>query len=111
MSIYPATLITVKSYLKRKTADETLTVMDWLPQNPDLNIIEAVWDHQDRERNKGQPKFKEELWEVLKVTKYNIPEDYYLLKKTSRQSHKKSSRCVNGGHSKYRILPLEGILF
>ena len=48
--------------------------MDWLPQCPDMNIIKAVWDHLDRERNKGQP--KEELWEVLKEAYYNIPEDY-----------------------------------
>ena len=25
------------------------------PQSPDLNIIEAVWDHLDREQNKRQP--------------------------------------------------------
>ena len=47
--------------------------MEWSPQSPDLNIIEAVWDHLDRERNKGLP--KEELWEILKEAKYNIPED------------------------------------
>ena len=51
----------VKSSLMRKTADKTLTVMDWPPQRPDLNIIEAVWDHLHRERNKGQAKTKEEL--------------------------------------------------
>lgn len=50
-----------KSYLERKTADKTLTEMDWPPQSPDLNIIEAVGDHLDRERNKRQPKSKEEL--------------------------------------------------
>ena len=37
------------------------------------NIIEAGWDHLDRERNKGQPESKE-LWEVLKEVWYNIPE-------------------------------------
>lgn len=43
--------------------------MDWPPQSPDLNIIEAVGDHLDRERNKRQPKSKEELQEVLKKKK------------------------------------------
>ena len=45
-----------KSYLERKTADKTLTVMDWPPQSAALNIIEAVWDHLNSERNKGQSK-------------------------------------------------------
>ena len=27
------------AYLERKTADKTLTVMDWPPQSPDLNNI------------------------------------------------------------------------
>jgi len=31
------------------------------PQSPDLNIVEAVWDHLVRERNKRQPTSKEEL--------------------------------------------------
>ena len=41
--------------------------------SPDLNIIEAVWDQLDRERNKRFPKSKE-LWEVLKEAWYNIAE-------------------------------------
>ena len=57
----PSTLLMpVKPYLERKTADKTLTAMDWPPQIPELNIIGAVCDHLDRERNKGQPKSKEE---------------------------------------------------
>ena len=59
-------LMLVKSYLVRKTSDKSLTVMNWPPQSPDLNIREAVWDHLDRERNKQQPKPKVKLWEVLK---------------------------------------------
>ena len=43
----------VKSYLERKSADKILTVMDWPPLSPDLNIIEKVWDHLEREGNKG----------------------------------------------------------
>ena len=34
-----------------------LTVMDW-PQSPDLNIIEAEWDHLDRQINIRQPTYK-----------------------------------------------------
>ena len=79
-------------YLERKTADKTLTVIDWPPKSPDLNIIEAVWDHLDRERNKRQSKSKEELWEVLKEAWYNIPKDY--LRKLQDSFFKKSSRCV-----------------
>lgn len=42
-------------------ADRKQTVMNWPPQTLDLNIIEAVWDHLDKERNKREPKSKEKL--------------------------------------------------
>jgi len=45
------------------------------PQSPNLNIIEAVWDHPDRERNKRQQTSKEELWDVLQDAWRTIPED------------------------------------
>ena len=48
------------------------------PQSLDLKIIEAVWDHLDRERNKRQPTCKEELWDVLQEAWRTIPEDYLL---------------------------------
>ena len=46
------------------------------PQSPDLNIIEAVWDHLDRERNNRQPTSKEELWDVVQEAWRTVPEDY-----------------------------------
>jgi len=46
------------------------------PQSLNFNIIEAVWDHLDREQNKRQPTFKEELWDVLQEAWITIPEDY-----------------------------------
>ena len=69
--------------------EKTLTVMEmpWPPQSPNLNIIEVVWDHLDRERNKRQP--KEEQWEVLKEAEYNTRR---LLKKTSRQVSRSGQR-------------------
>ena len=47
------------------------------PQIPDLTIIEAVWDHLNREQNKRQPTSKEELWDVLQEAWRTIPEDYF----------------------------------
>ena len=81
MIMIPCTLLMpVKSYLKCKTVDKILIAMDWPPRSPDLNIIEAVWDHLDREINKGQPKSKEKFWEK-KEAWYNITEDYQSLQK------------------------------
>ena len=110
ITMFPSTLLMpVKSYLRRKTGDKTLTVMDWPPQSSDMNIIEAVWDHLDREINKGQPNSKEEL--VLKEAEYNIPEDYK--RKLSKQSPKTSSWCAKGGHTKYWLLQFcsENVVF
>lgn len=61
----------VKSYPERNTADKTLTVMDWPPLSRDLNIIEPLWEHLDREINKRQPIYKEEFSELLKETWYH----------------------------------------
>ena len=60
-------LMPLKSYLERKTADKTLTQGLHREQTW---ILEAVWYHLDRERNKRQSKSKEELWEVLKEAWY-----------------------------------------
>ena len=76
----------MKSYLNRKTGDKTLTVMDWPPQSPDLNIIEAVWDHQDRERNKRRTLGSAERILVSFTRR--------LLQKTLGQSPQKSSMCL-----------------
>lgn len=51
----------VRDAWMQKTHRGTLLVMDWLPQISDINIIEAVRDHLDREQNKMQPRAKEEL--------------------------------------------------
>lgn len=42
-----------KTYLDRKAHSETLSIMDWRPQSPDLNINKAVWDQLDRMERKA----------------------------------------------------------
>ena len=64
----------IKTCLERKTVDGTLTVLDWPPQSANLDIIEPVWDHLDREKNKKHPKSKEELWTVSREA-WNMPQD------------------------------------
>lgn len=41
------TVNAVEAYLDRKIQHGTLSVMESLPQNPDLDITETVWDHLD----------------------------------------------------------------
>lgn len=38
--------------------------MNWPSRNPDLNFIEGVWDHVDREQNERQPTATE-LWNII----------------------------------------------
>lgn len=40
--------------------------MDWPPQSPDLNPIEQIWDHLDRELRKRPSTSVEKTWEILK---------------------------------------------
>lgn len=91
----------IKRYLEQKTADGTLTVLEWPPQSPDLNIIEAAWEHLDREKNKKQPKSKEELWNVLQDAWNNMPQDYLRKLQESLPKRVAAVKRVKGGHTKY----------
>lgn len=61
MTNIPNTLPVEEKHALTANAKWTLSVMDWLPQSSDLNIIEAVWDL-NGEQNKRQPTSKEKLW-------------------------------------------------
>ena len=50
--------------------------MEWPPQSPDLNIIEAVWDYLDRKKLEKQPTTAEVLWDVLRDAWNNIPSNF-----------------------------------
>lgn len=75
--------------------------MDWPPQSPDLNITEAEWDHLKRERNKRQPKFKEQLWEVLKAAWYIISEDDFRKRQDGLPKRIQDVLSAKGGPTKY----------
>ena len=75
--------------------------MDWSPQCTELNIIEVVWDHLEREINERQPISKEEFWEVLKEYWYNIPEDDFRKLQDSLPKRVQDVLSAKGGHTKY----------
>ena len=54
-----------RSYIKDKENCGDLKYMDWPSQSPDLNPIEMLWDHLDREVRKKCPTSKESLWTAL----------------------------------------------
>ena len=66
----------MKDYLQRKENQGQLQLMEWPPQSPDLNIIEAVWNYLDRKKQENQPTTSEELWDVLRDAWNNIPGDF-----------------------------------
>ena len=58
---------------------ENVTVMDWAPQNPDLNPIENVWKTLGKCSKARNPKRTEQLWNALqeewnKITQQDINE-------------------------------------
>lgn len=76
--------------------------MEWPPQSPDLNIIEAAWDLLDRKiREKGRPKSSNNMWFLLNEAWSSITtQDIDKL----LQSMKKRCEAVisaKGGHTRY----------
>lgn len=61
----------VKEFFKSKK----IRVMDWPSQSPDLNPIEHLWEHVDRQFKGLKPKNKDELFENIKNVWQNIPLD------------------------------------
>jgi transposase len=62
-----------KGYLTKKKSDGVLHQMTWLPQSPDLNPIEMVWDELDRRVKEKQPTSAQHMWEFLQEFWKSIP--------------------------------------
>lgn len=60
-----------KNYLQHKEKQEVLEVMASPHTNPDLNIIECVWDIMNL--NLRKPKATKDLWLVLQDVWNNLP--------------------------------------
>ena len=52
------TALKVKIYLERKEQSGNVQIMKWSAQNPDLNIIESLWDYLDQRKAEKQNKIK-----------------------------------------------------
>jgi hypothetical protein len=64
----------VKNFLNKSNID----VLEWPPNSPDLNIIEHVWAHVNREldRYKERPTDMDELWERVQDIWTHIPLEF-----------------------------------
>ena len=72
-----------KGYLTKKESDGVLCQMTWLPQSPDLNLIEMVWDEMDRRVKAKGSKSAQHLPELLQDCWKTISDDN-LIKLTER---------------------------
>ena len=90
----------VKNYLPNLEEEGVLQTMPWPSQNPDLNIIEHVWDL-DRKKMERLPKNVNELWNVLKEEWYIIPITF--IENLYKSINKRLQDVVvnKGGHTKY----------
>lgn len=69
------TSLLCRNYLQQQETNNTLTVMTWPPQSPDLNPIELLWDELDRRVRKETPTSTAHLWNILQEQWNNIPNE------------------------------------
>lgn len=57
-----------KGYLEEQHRRRKVNVMEWPPQSPDLNPIELLWEHLDRELRKTCPTSKSDMLDKINIT-------------------------------------------
>ena len=75
--------------------------MNWPPQSPDLNAIEQLWDHLDRELRKNPETTPERTWKKLSELWQNIAPAVLESYVQSMGRRCKAVIDAHGGHTKY----------
>lgn len=90
-----------RNYLARKEEAGVIRVLKWPPQSPDLNPIEQIWDHIDRNIDKSVITSEDTLWEEVK-TKWNEITPKIALEYIQTMPERLAAVINNkGGHTKY----------
>ncbi len=84
-------------------AEHNIRVLPWIPNSPDMNIIEHVWKHLNNRvhARKRLPSNTEELWAALKEEWEAIDGDFIRRLYESMPHHVAALRKAKGSYVKY----------
>ena len=75
--------------------------MDWPPQSPDLNPIEQLWDHLDRQLRLKSSSNADQTFATLQKLWSEIPLNVLEVYVNSMHNRCMAVIKVKGGHTKY----------
>ena len=80
-----------------------ITLLDWAPSSPDMNIIEHVWGYLERRINaqRIKPRNADEMWVILEKEWNNIDINYIKSLYSSMPHRVDALWQVKGGYTKY----------
>ena len=81
--------------------EENIQCEEWLPQSPDLNPIENIWDYMETKLEKMPSTTVSELWETLQEIWRSIPSEVILNLVRSMPRRVQAVLKAKGGHTKY----------
>ena len=81
--------------------EQEITILSWPAQSPDLNPIENLWDHMERQLEKMPSTTKEGLWKNLQVLWSAIPPETIQNLVSSMPRRVAAVIKAKGGHTKY----------